>query len=64
MIVKMYLGDANGHLKDLREQANQWRTMKGISPKTRDALIKHVVLQENLEKYRLVQLYKAFGVKP
>jgi hypothetical protein len=64
MLVKMYNGDANKKLKDLREEANKWRTMKGLDVKTRTDLVKNVVLQQNLLKYSLVQKYKAFGVEP
>jgi len=64
MLATMYNGDVNGHLKDLRAQANKWRTIQGLDIKTRTALVKNAVLQENLEKARLVSMYKALGVKP
>jgi hypothetical protein len=64
MLVKMYNGDANKRLKDLREEANKWRTMKGLDVKTRTELVKNAVLQQNILKYNLVQKYKAFGVEP
>ena len=64
MLATMYNGDVNGHLKDLRAQANKWRTLPGLDIKTRTALVKNAVLQENLEKARLVSMYKALGVKP
>ena len=64
MLAKMYNDDVNGHLKNLRAEANKWRTMRGLDMKTRTELVKNAVLQENFEKYRLVQLYSAFGVKP
>lgn len=64
MLTKMYNHDANGRLKDLREQANKWRAMEGLDPRTRTALIKNIVLQQNFEKRRLIDLYKAYGVNP
>ncbi len=64
MLTKMYNHDVNGRLKDLREQANKWRAMEGLDPRTRTALIKNIVLQQNFEKRRLIDLYKAYGVEP
>jgi hypothetical protein len=64
MLAKMYNDDVNGHLKDLRAEANMYRTMQGLGIKTRTALVKNAVLQENFEKARLVNLYKVYGVKP
>ena len=64
MLSKMYDDDVNGRLKSLRAEANKWRTIQGLDTKTRTMLVKNAVLQENLEKARLVNLYKAFGVKP
>jgi hypothetical protein len=64
MLAKMYNHDVNGRLKDLREQANKWRAMEGIDARTRTALVKNIVFQENFEKRRLIELYKAYGVKP
>jgi hypothetical protein len=64
MLTKMYDHDVNGRLKDLREQANKWRAMEGLDPRTRTALIKNIVLQQNFEKRRLIDLYKAYGVNP
>lgn len=64
VIAKMYNHDVNGRLKDLREQANKWRTMEGIDPRTRTAMVKNITLQENFEKRRLINLYKVYGVEP
>jgi hypothetical protein len=64
MLTKMYDHDVNGRLKNLREQANKWRAMEGIDPRTRTALVKNIVLQQNIEKRRLINLYEAYGVKP
>lgn len=64
MLAKMYNHDVNGRLKDLREQANKWRSMEGLDPRTRTALVKNIVFQQNLEKRRLINLYRAYGVEP
>jgi hypothetical protein len=64
MLTKMYDHDVNGRLKNLREQANKWRAMEGLDPRTRTALVKNIVLQQNFEKRRLIDLYAAYGVKP
>lgn len=64
MLVKMYDGDANKQLKDLREEANKWRTARGLDIRTRTELVKNAVLQQNLLKYSLIQKYKAFGIEP
>jgi hypothetical protein len=64
MLAKMYNHDVNGRLKDLREQANKWRSMEGLDPRTRTMLIKNIVLQQNFEKRRLIDMYKAYGVNP
>jgi len=60
----MYDRDVNGRLRDLRAQANKIRAMSGLEPKTRTELVKNIVLQENLEKRRLINIYSAFGVEP
>jgi hypothetical protein len=64
MLVDMYNHDANGYLRDLREQANNYRSMEGLSPKDRKQIIDSIVQQQNFEKYRLIELYKAMGVNP
>jgi hypothetical protein len=64
MLAKMYNHDVNGRLKDLREQANKWRAMEGLDPRTRTALVKNIVFQQNIEKRRLINLYRAYGVEP
>ena len=64
MLAKMYNHDVNGRLKDLRAQANKWRAMEGLDPRTRTMLVKNIVFQENIEKRRLIELYRAYGVKP
>jgi hypothetical protein len=64
MLVDMYNHDVNGTLKDLRAEANKYRAMEGISPKERKAIVDIYVKMANIEKYRLVEMYKAYGIKP
>jgi hypothetical protein len=64
MLVDMYNNDVNGTLKDLREEANRYRAMEGLTPKERNNIVKLYVKMANIEKYRLVEMYKAYGVKP
>jgi cation transport regulator ChaC len=64
MLVDMYNHDVNGYLKNLREEANNYRAMEGLSPKDRKQIVDSIVMQQNFEKYRLIELYKAMGVNP
>ena len=64
MLVDMYNHDVNGTLKELRAEANKYRAMEGISPKERKAIVDIYVKMANVEKYRLVEMYKAYGIKP
>jgi len=66
MLVKMYNHDVNGYLKDLRAQANKYRAMDSsmLSLRERKQIVDSIVQRENFEKYRLVQLYNAYGIKP
>jgi hypothetical protein len=50
MIVDMYNRQINGNLKRLREQANQYRRMPGLSPKERNALLQPNREMQNLTK--------------
>ena len=60
----MYNSEVNGRLRDLRAQANKIRAMSSIDPKTRTEIVKNIVLQENLEKRRMINVFKALGVEP
>jgi hypothetical protein len=64
MLVNMYNHDTNGYLKNLREEAGKYRDMSGLSPKDRKQIVDSIIMQENFEKYRLIELYKAMGVNP
>jgi hypothetical protein len=63
-LVDMYNKDTNRTLRSLRAEANNIRVMPGVDPKTRTELLKNIVLQENLEKRRLINAYKIYGVEP
>ena len=63
-LVDMYNHDRNQELRDLRHEAKQIRLNTAFDPKDRDAMIKIINMQQNLVKYRLVQIYKAYGVEP
>ena len=53
-----------GELNKLRAEANQYRNMPGLSIKQRDAMLKIVILQENMLKHEMVMDFKAYGMKP
>jgi hypothetical protein len=63
-LVEMYNHDKNQELRNLRHQAKELRLNTALEPKDRDAIIKIINLQENLIKHNLVEIYKAYGVKP
>lgn len=64
ILVNMYGEDINGHLRDLVQKKNEFSAMPGLSPKDKKSIVEAYNIQINLEKYRLVQLYKAMGVEP
>jgi hypothetical protein len=53
-----------GELNTLRAEANQIRNMPGISPKSRDEMLKIVTMQQNILKHQMVMDFKAYGEKP
>lgn len=53
-----------GELNALRAEANQIRNMSGLSPKSRDAMLRMVVMQQNILKHQMVMDFKAYGEKP
>lgn len=53
-----------GELNLLRAEANQIRNMPGLSPKSRDAMLRMVVMQQNMLKHQMVMDFKAYGEKP
>ena len=53
-----------GELNKLRAEANQIRNMPGLSPRSRDAMLRIVIMQENILKHEMVMDFKAYGATP
>jgi hypothetical protein len=53
-----------GELNKLRAEANQIRNMPGLSPKSRDSMLRMVILQQNILKHQMVMDFKAYGESP
>jgi hypothetical protein len=62
MLVDAYRS-RQGELNRLRAEAREIRTMPGISPKTRDELLRISTMQQNVLKYQMVQDFKALGME-
>jgi hypothetical protein len=56
--------ERQGELNKLRAEANQIRNMPGLSPKSRDELLRIVIMQQNILKHEMVMDFKAYGEKP
>lgn len=64
MIVDYYNERVNNELKDLRSQAKQVRLQQGYTPKERSEILKVITYQQNLVKYQMLSMLKAYGVEP
>jgi hypothetical protein len=53
-----------GELNKLRHEAEQIRYEQAYTPKQRDQMLKMIILEENLMKYQMVSMFKAYGMKP
>ena len=53
-----------GELNRLRAEANQIRNMPGLSPKSRDSLLRLVIMQQNILKHQMVMDFKIYGESP
>jgi hypothetical protein len=62
-IVEVYRSK-QGELNALRQKATEIRTMKYISPKDRDQILKTITLEQNMLKYQMVQEFKVLGIEP
>jgi hypothetical protein len=62
MLVDAYRS-RQGELNRLRAEAREIRTMPGLSPKTRDELLRISTMQQNVLKYQMVQDFKALGME-
>ena len=63
-VVDAYNQQVNQTLRDLREQANVYRRMQGLSPKERNELVKNVVQMQNLVKRNILDMFEAYDIKP
>jgi hypothetical protein len=54
---------AQGELNEMRQRATEIRTDKYLNIKDRDALLKLVILEQNMLKHRLVEDFKAMGLE-
>lgn len=62
-VVEVYQSK-QGELNALRQKATEIRTMKYISPKNRDQILKTITLEQNMLKYQMVQEFKVLGIEP
>ena len=60
----MYNKQLNQELNDLRADAKKIRLMPNLTPDTRAAMLKIVILQQNLAKRQMIEQFKAYGVEP
>ena len=63
-LVQHYNKVVNQDLKKLREEANIYRRMPGLSPKDRTEAVKNVVKFQNLVKRGIIEDFKLMGVEP
>jgi hypothetical protein len=63
-IVDFYNERVNNELKDLRSQAKQIRLEQGFTPRERSDILKIITYQQNLVKYQMMSMFKAYGVEP
>jgi hypothetical protein len=63
-IVEHYNKVINQDLKKLREEANIYRRMPGLTPKERTEAVKNVVKFQNLIKRGIIEDFEMMGVEP
>jgi len=64
VLVDIYNKQLNQELNDLRAEAKKIRLMPDLTPDTRAAMLKIVILQQNLAKRQMIEQFKAYGVEP
>jgi len=64
VLVDIYNKQLNQELNDLRAEAKKIRLMPDLTPDTRAAMLKLVILQQNLAKRQMIEQFKAYGVEP
>ena len=63
-IVDIYNKAVGGQLNELREQANVFRKMPGLTPKERQEFLDPIKAQQNLYKRHLISVFEAYDIKP
>jgi hypothetical protein len=63
-LVDLYDKQTNQTLRDLRQEANVYRRMQGLTPKERSELVKNTVQMQNLVKRDLLNAFEAYDIKP
>jgi hypothetical protein len=63
-LVDLYDKQTNQTLRDLRQEANTYRRMPGLTPKERNELVKNTVQMQNLIKRDLLNAFEAYDIKP
>jgi len=63
-VVEFYNKELNGNLKQLRQEANEYRLNKYLSPKDRQDLLKLNTMQANVVKNEMIEVFKAYGIEP
>jgi hypothetical protein len=63
-VVDVFNKQANGMLRDLRQQANVYRRMPELSPKERNEIVKNTVKMENLVKRNILNMMEAYEIEP
>ena len=63
-IVELYNKSVGGQLNELREQANVFRKMPGLSPKERKEYLEPIIAQQNLYKQHLISVFEAYNITP
>ena len=53
-----------GELNALRQKATEIRTMRYLSPKDRDQILRTITLEQNMLKYQMVEEFKVLGLEP
>jgi hypothetical protein len=61
-LVDVYNKGVNGDLKKVRELANKYRVMPGLTPKERKELLDNVKEQQNLIKRHLISTFEAYDI--
>jgi len=61
-LVDVYNKGVNGDLKKVRELANKYRVMPGLTPKERKELLDNVKEQQNLIKRHLISTFEAYEI--